>query len=154
MPARRPVPGHAAFLPPRPTHAPGPRSGVPAASVFDPLAPGRACGRRHGICGQLPGEPGPRRPEPKALHPPRPAQPRAARVGEGPTLRAGPHGPASGRALTQRMVLFKHPLHGGGGERTQPALGAAERRAPTTTTTTATATAVNTRQAGLPATGA
>lgn len=143
-------------LPPPATYArPGPSFGRPSGlSLRSPLAPGRACGRRHGVCGQLPGEPGPRRPEPKAPHPPRPAQPRAARVGEGPSRRAGPHGPASGQALTQRMVLFKHPLHGGGGEGTQTALGAAELRAPTTTTTTATAAAVKTRQAGLPATGA
>lgn len=153
-PARRPVPGPPALLPPRPTYAPGPRSGVPAASVLGPLAPGRACRRRHGVCGQLPGGLGPWRPETKARHPPRPTQPKAARVGEGPTRRAGPHGPASGGALTQRMVLLKHPLHGGGEEGTQPALGAAELRAPTTTTTTATAAAVNTRQAGLPAAGA
>ena len=56
-------------------------------------------------------------------------------------------------SLTQRVVLLEHPLHGGGEEGTQPALGAAELSEPTTTTTTAAA-AVTTRQAGLPAAGA
>ena len=73
--------------------------------------------------------------------------------GGGGPRRPRPHGRASGRALTQRVVLLKHPLHGGGEEGTQPALGAAELSAPTTTTTTAAA-AATTRQAGLPAAGA
>lgn len=90
----------------------------------------------------------------RASNRPCPAQPRAARVGEGvPPAAPAPHGPASVRILTQRVVLLKHPLHGGGGKETQPALGAAELRAPTTTTTTAAAV-VTTRQAGLPAAGA
>ena len=66
--------------------------------------------------------------------------------GGGGPRRPRPHGRASGRALTQRVVLLEHPLHGGGEEGTQPALGAAELSAPTTTTTTAAAAAIHGRR--------
>lgn len=98
-PARRPVPGPPARLPLRPTHDQGPLSGILVASVLGPLAPSRAGGRRHGVCKQLSERPRLQQPEPKERHPPCWAQPRAARVGEGPPAAPTP----TARPLAERL---------------------------------------------------
>lgn len=155
-PARGPVPGPPALLPQRPAYARGPCSGVPAASVLRTEPPGkRAKGGTRSV-GSRRGHRSLSDPSPSAASaPPGRAQPKATRVGEGAHPPPRPPPPASDGALTQRVVLLEHPLHGGGGEGMQPALGAAELSAPTTTTTTAAAAAAaTTRQAGLPAAGA
>lgn len=152
-PARPPVPG------PRlssPSDLRTPRALVSASQRPRPsaLPPGRRAKGGTAFVGSRRGRRGLSDPRPE--HSIRPARPSPGRPewGRGPT-RPDPQHPASDGALTQRVVLLEHPLHGGGGEGMQPALGAAEFSEPTTTTTTAAAAAAaTTRQAGFPAAGA
>lgn len=119
-PARPQVPGSPTLLPQRPAHAPGPLFGVSAASALGPRLP--AEGRR---AGQDPwaaawgAEASATRGRSAASAPPGPAQGGPSGGGGPPTVLT-PHHPVSQGALTQRVVLLEHPLHGGGWEGMQP----------------------------------
>lgn len=153
-PARPPLPAPPTHLPQRPAHAPGACYGVSAASVLGPRLPagGQKAAQRPWAAGGGAGASATRG-HSSASAPPGPAQ-GGPSGGGGPPAAATPTTRPLDGALTQRVVLFEHPLHGDGGEGMQPALGAAELSEPTTTTTTAAAAAATTRQAGLPAAGA
>lgn len=99
-PARGLVPEAPDLLPPRPAHATGSGSEVLAASVLGPLAPGRACGWRHEVRGQLPRGLGPRPPEPRArgIHPAGPS-PGRPEWGRGLTAAPVPTAPPGAKRL-------------------------------------------------------